>query len=116
MYHLMLNIGKDHDCIILYARFSNGKYIRVDDIVEFNDFKKICEEYELLEKYIKFKYMNNRWYRWYVMCDNLYFGWNGVNPIRFKGKTLSINDFIEEILTNYPEYYKYDYSQIKPAI
>jgi hypothetical protein len=108
---------KDLDCIILNTCFSNGKYICVDDNVEFNDFKKMCEEYELLEKYIKFKYRHNRWCSWCVLYDGLYFNWcRGNDPIRFKCKNLSINEFIEGILKNYLEFYKYDYSQIKPAI
>ena len=72
----------------------------------------MCTDYDLLELYIKFRYVGSHWYD---LNNSLYFYFYG-STIDFKGKILSVNDFIEEILTNYPECYKYDYSQIKTII
>ena len=80
----------------------------------FDEFEKICSDYNLLEKHIKFTYN----YEQCKLNDSLYFifqdRWSKI--IRFNRKLFTVNEFIEEILTNYPECYKYDYSQIKPAI
>jgi hypothetical protein len=113
---------KSHDCMILdfkdpsYYRLngSNGKYLYRFQRTPFDDFKKICSEYNLLEKYIKFTYN----YRQCKLKDDLNFVFRDNYPmtILFNYKEFTLNEFIEEIMTNYPECYKYDYSQIKPAI
>ena len=80
----------------------------------------MCINYDLLESHIKFKYEGLFLYA--LKPDELYFYFydslieaknEKVSIIDFKGKRLTVNDFIEEISTNYPEFYKYDYSQIK---
>ena len=113
---------KSHDCMILdlkdsaYYRLnsSNGKYLYRFQCTPFDDFKKICSEYNLLEKYIKFTYN----YRQCKLKDDLNFVFRDNYPmtIVFNYKEFTLNEFIEEIMTNYPECYKYDYNQIKPAI
>ena len=77
----------------------------------------MCDEYDLLEKHIKFTHNIDELYD--VTCkldDNIYFRFWAHNKscVFFKGSIFAINKFIDEILTNYPEFYKYDYSQIKP--
>ena len=117
---------KSRDCILLnidgiypdILSFSNGKHSYRKTLCDntIDEFKKMCDDYDLLEKYVKFEYSNSHWYALYD-SDLYFYFWNGNRkPILFKCKNLSINEFIEEILTNYPEFYKYDYSQIKPAI
>jgi hypothetical protein len=110
---------KSHDCVILIdndmMKCSNGKYLCSKDGT-FEDFKKLCNAYDLLEKHINFTFIGGKWYK----LDNKFtFSINyhyRDTRIAFNRLHLSINEFIKEILTNYPEFYKYDYSQIKPAI
>lgn len=123
---------KSHDCIVLNIKgsyqndvsFSKGKYVYLNccdgiynggktTIVEF---KKICDDYDLLEKHIEFKYICGHWYKLKKNVVFNYLKFNKELPIIFEDKRFSVNDFIEEILTNYPEFYKYDHSQIKPVI
>ena len=117
---------KSNDCIILYIKHSNNdiissneKYLHKDsENIKFDDFKQLCDEYDLLEKHIKFTHNIDELYN--VTCkldDNNYFRFWAHNKscVFFKGSIFAINKFIEEILTNYPDFYKYDYSQIKPA-
>ena len=112
---------KSHDCIVLdikgyeyyQLKSSNRKYL-CTRWHTFDDFKKLCSDYDLLEKHIKFTYN-------YKQCKleyPLYFKLRCYCPIviKFNHKEFTINEFIEEILINYPKFYKYDYGQIKPAI
>ena len=120
---------KSHGCVILDINdnyhtgvsFSNGKYRYLENIYNhsIDKFKKMCTDYDLLELHIKFKYISHYLY---VLNNNLYFYFYGstedkkVSVIDFIGKRFSVDDFIEVILNNYSECYKYDYSQIKPTI
>jgi hypothetical protein len=111
---------KSHDCIVLdideyehcQLKSSNGKYLCTYQHT-FDDFKKLCIDCDLLENHIKFTYK----YRRGILKDNLYFRFEYYCPtvIGFNYKPFTVNEFIEEILTNYPEFYKFNYSQIKPA-
>ena len=114
---------KSRDCIILdikdhvYYRLisSNKKYLWIQPHHTFDEFKKICSDYDLLEKHIKFTYN----YKQCALKDGMHFNFQEYHSkivIRFNCKLFTVNEFIEEILTTYPECYKYDYSQIKPAI
>ena len=110
---------KSCDCVITitndnpnFILFSNGKYKYLKDVYEttIDEFKKMCDNYDLLESCIKFTADT----RWYNLNDRLYFYFYGL-LVSFNGRKMTINDFIEKISTNYTEFYKYDYSQIKPA-
>jgi len=120
-YYGYYKYWKNHDCTLLWIDnqyhiiFYNKKYMYLEPPYNYtiNKFKKMCDDYDLLEKYIKFKSGDC----YYILFDNIYFeAIYNEEYISFKGKNLSVPDFIEEILTNYPESYKYDYSQIKPVI
>jgi hypothetical protein len=123
---------KSSDCTINITNnyrsgvsFSNGKCRYLDNSYKhtIDGFKKMCIDYDLLESHIKFKY--ERHFVYVLKPGELYFHIydllsevknEKVLVIDFKDKRLTVNEFIEEILTNYPELYKYDYGQIKPAI
>ena len=93
---------------------SNGKYMSA--VFQFDRFKKHYDAYDLLETYIKFTSIGNNLGK---LTDQLHFYITHKNQdpkITFKENCFSINEFIEEISTNYPDFYKYDYSQIEPAI
>ena len=112
---------KSRDCIILdidkysYQLIStNKKYLWIQSYTTFDDFKKLCSDYDLLEKHIKFICD----YEWCKLKDGLYFNFQYYCSkiiIKFNCKRFTVIEFIEEILTNYPEFYKFNYSQIKPA-
>ena len=111
---------KHHDCLILNLKddkipqFSNDKY----DTCNSRDHKKYFDDLDLLEMHIKFTRITETpycslsnissftilspSYPWSVAFGNKYY--------------YTIAEFIFDIQENYPEFYKYDYSQIKPAI
>ena len=107
------------DCMVLklvnnrFLQFSNGKYFE-DTLL---DYKKYFDDYDLLEKYIKFTYIKGNAYcelankLVFIIIADAYL--INSKPIVFNDLYYTVNEFIEEILTNYPELYKYDYSQIK---
>ena len=128
---------KSRDCKVLNIRgkrqnevsFSKGMRIyrcsgAIDDefglydgcTITIDEFKKMCDDYDLLEKHVEFKYKND----WYTLNSStinyFHLKFNRELSIMFEDKHLSVNDFIQEIMTNYPECYKCNYSQIKPAI
>ena len=111
---------KSHDCIILkideyYKNIhcSNRKYMNVK-YFNIDYFKKYCSIYDLLEPYIKFTPFTHSAY---ILSNKLAFYIDAnKSKIVFNNIEFSITNFIEEISTNYPECYKYDYSQIKPVI
>ena len=113
---LDINHSDDDDIIC-----SNEKYLHKDtENIKFDDFKQLCDEWDLLEKHIKFAYNIDGTHR-YKLDDNNYFNFWAYSAydgpcVLFKGTTFTINEFINKILTNYPEFYNYDYSQIKPVI
>ena len=110
---------KSHDCIVsdidtYYSPIcSNGKYLFIQQGATFDDFKKRCDDYDLLKKHIKFTYkMINQ-------CElehgfRFYFGYWSLTPIECSYKRFTIDEFIHEILTNHTEFYNYD--QIKPVV
>ena len=111
---------KSHDCIILIVedgriiRSSNRKYLNLIHRTTFEEFKKFCDDYDLMEKYIKFTYYD------YGLCSlSNGIGFRFYTPpkeILFNNKYYTTKEFITEIQKNYPEFYKYDYNQIKPVI
>ena len=112
---------KSHDCIVLdikdcasyWLNSSNGKYL-LSLHTPFDNFKKICNDYDLLEKHIKFTY--DRGICKLNTCHCFYFALHySITPIEFNEKRFAVEEFITEISINYPEFYKYDYCQIKPA-
>ena len=110
---------KSNDCIISGIDYtnniisSNGKcmYINNNNNVKIDDFKQLCDEYDLLETHIKFTYDNG----YCILSDEFRFYFQAT-IIEFNDNIFTTNEFIEEIITNYPEFAKYNYSQIKSAI
>jgi hypothetical protein len=128
---------KHHDCLVLrldddtFPQFSNSKYC----IYSFVNYEEFFDIWDLLEKYIKFRRIDMlpplRNIKTSIklipvmsahckLPNNLDFALNTdlmkSTPLIFKHKYYTTEEFITEIQENYPEFYKYDYSQIKPAI
>jgi len=111
---------KHHDCSVLrlkddtFPEFSNNKYSHY--LIEC---EKYFDLYGLLDKYIKFTHSRSRYYCNLLNTD-LEFSVRmyllNHRSLIFKHKYYTVEEFITEIQENYPEFYKYDYSQIKPAI
>ena len=111
---------KSHDCAILdvfdchITQCSNKKYLNLINSPTLEDFKKFCDNYDLLEKYIKFTHYS---FGWCSLSNNIEFRFSTPpDEIYFNAKFYTTEEFITEIQENYPEFYKYDYSQIKPSI
>ena len=81
---------------------------------DFDEFKKYCNNYDLLETYIKFTYISSYYYK--LSNGLIFYAHISEMKIIFDNTIFSITEFIEFILTNYPDVYKYDYGQIKSII
>ena len=116
---------KHHDCSVLrlkndiFPEFSNNKYSNYYMVAEY---EKYFDLWDLLDKYVKFK-RNNPSIYYTSKCNlsnDLIFLVNicsiNYSPLVFNNKHYTTKEFITEIQENYPEFYKHDYSQIKPAI
>ena len=111
---------KHHDCSVLrlendkFPEFSNSKYSNSYLI----QYEKYFEIWSLLDKYIKFT--RNRMSIYCKLSNDLEFAVSiyllNHKSLGFKYKYYTVEEFITEIQENYPEFYKYDYSQIKPSI
>lgn len=118
---------KHHDCSVLrlendkFPEFSNNQYSN-SYLIRYEKYFKI---WSLLDKYIKFtrirmsiycKLSNDLEFAVSIyLLNNKSLGLNH-KSWGFKYKYYTIEEFITEIQENYPEFYKYYYSQIKPAI